>query len=90
MREENKRMKEYLEKNGIDAIPKYFIKGSMKGTWRIYNYAVKWAGNTELQEKVRSLGFKGFDGQKLDNYSGNGGDFCIFVICPFVKNYLTS
>jgi hypothetical protein len=86
MRPENTRMKEFLEKNGIDAIPWFIWRGSMKGCWRLYgkkrgggsweNYQ-KWT--PELREKLTDLGFLDFDGKPLKEYSGNGGIFQVFV-----------
>jgi len=88
MTEQNKRMKEYLIKNGIEAMPKYIKTGSMKGIWRIYNNKIKWYGNAELQNKMHSLGFRWIDGQRLGDSSGNGGNFHIFTICPTNKSLL--
>uniref|UniRef100_A0A6M3LUX7 Uncharacterized protein n=1 Tax=viral metagenome TaxID=1070528 RepID=A0A6M3LUX7_9ZZZZ len=86
MRPENKRMQEFLRGNGINAVPWYIFKGSMKRTWRLYgkngkgsdlsNYQ-KWT--PDLAEKLNGLGFRDYDGKPLGLYSGNGGVFCIFV-----------
>lgn len=89
MRPENQQMQAFLKANGIDAIPKYFKDGSIKGSWRIYGLAgktpagrpiwVKWWGNKELQDKFNALGFTDLWGNPVDNTTGNGGDFSIFV-----------
>jgi hypothetical protein len=77
MLEINKKMRAFLKTNGIDAMPKYLDKGSMKGCWRIYGEG-KWWGNKPLIDKMTKLGFVDFDGQPLSDYSGNGGMFSIF------------
>jgi hypothetical protein len=77
MTEANTRMKNWLKDNGIIAMPKYIDSGSMRGCWRIYGLGAWW-GNEELQKKFRDLGFVDFDGDPLDNFSGNGGMFSIF------------
>ena len=77
MLDRNMRMKNWLKDNGIIAIPKYIDAGSMRGCWRIYGLG-SWWGNEDLQKKFRDLGFVDFDGDPLDNYSGNGGLFSIF------------
>lgn len=79
MRPENKKMKEFLKQNGIDAMPKYLPNGSLKGCWRLYNLKVKWFDNYNLQNKLTSLGFSDFDGDVLDNYDGSGGLFSVFL-----------
>ena len=76
-RPENKRMQEFLAANGIEAVPKYFSEGSMRGTWRLYNPAIKWS--MELAEKLNALGFRRWDSEPLGRWDGNGGDFCAFV-----------
>ncbi len=86
MREENKRMQTFLKANGIDAVPKYLFKGSLKGSWRLYGTK---NGNThdlkdyqkwtpELAQRLTDLGFRGLFGP-LDQNDGNGGVFSIFV-----------
>lgn len=77
MLEHNRRMKQYLADNGIKATPKYMLKGSLAGLWRIYDLKQDWS--LTLCEKFRALGFKGFDGAELNRYSGNGGYFSIFT-----------
>lgn len=85
-------MQTYLAENGIKAVPKLIIKGSMKGCWRLYakngkrnpenvmdNYA-KW--NTGLCARLSELGFKDFDNKPLSQDSGNGGVFHIFARHP--------
>ena len=83
----NKEMKEFLSKNGIEAVPKYIESGSLKGTWRIYSKGEKIMDGSnllfwtkELAQKMTSLGFRSFDGKPLSVYSGNGGRFSVFVI----------
>lgn len=79
MKIENKRMKEFLSANGIEATPKFLAAGSIKGCWRLYNHKVEWFDNTELQEKLTALGFTNYEGKPLNNFSGNGGRFSVFV-----------
>jgi hypothetical protein len=78
MTPQNKAMRLLLKTNGIDAMPKYLATGSMKGCWRIYGKG-DWWDNTELQNKIINMGFRGFDGQPLSKFSGNGGMFSIFA-----------
>jgi len=82
MRPENKRMQEFLKANGINAIPRYINKGSLKRSWRLYG---KRNGGSEYQpwtvelaEKLTALGFRGLRGP-LGKYDGNGGVFSVFV-----------
>ena len=75
----NQNMKNLLAKNGIDAQVKYLDKGSMKGTWRIQNAKVTWYGNKELQAKMTELGFLDYSKAPLNDFSGNGGVFQVFV-----------
>ena len=82
MLERNQRMKKWLATYGIKAMPKYIDNGSMRGTWRLYG-AGSWYDKPELWEKLTALGFVDYDGDKLDRYSGNGGQFSIF---PILKN----
>ena len=82
----NKKMQSYLRENGFPlAVPKYFDRGSMRGTWRIYS-KIKGGGlagyerwSAELALKFNTLGFLRWDGSPLDSFSGNGGMFMIFV-----------
>jgi len=89
MRPENKRMQEFLRASGINAVPKYIFKGSLRGSWRLYgienkkdvggyglNKYQKWT--LELAEKLTALGFRGLHGP-LGIYDGNGGVFSVFV-----------
>ena len=78
MTDENNRMKNWLKANGIEATPKYIKDGSMRGCWRLYNNKIAWWDNEPLWNKLMSLGFVDFDGDKLDKFSGNGGTFSIF------------
>lgn len=83
----NKNMKLWLAANGIFCTPKYIATGSMKRTWRLDDYklnkakpdGIGWWGNKDLQKKLTDLGFVDYDGDVLDDYSGNGGDFSVFV-----------
>ncbi len=77
MRPESQRMKTWLKNHGIIAQPKYIRKGSMKGTWRLYNLNTTWT--EELANKLNGLGFNDFDHKPLGKYSGNGGRFSVFV-----------
>ena len=86
MRPENKRMQGFLKANGVDAVPWYISKGSMRGCWRLYGKHGKGFGaesmdkwTPEIAEKLTSLGFRDFDGKQLGQFSGNGGMFCTFV-----------
>lgn len=79
MRKENKSMIAFLKRHRIPARVKYIWDGSLRGTWRLYNPDITWYGNKELQEKLTSLGFKDFDGKELNDFSGNGGVFSVFV-----------
>lgn len=77
LRPENKRMTDWLKRKGIDARVKYIWKGSLRGTWRLYNPRVEWT--QELADKLNRLGFRDFDGKPLHQFSGNGGVFSVFV-----------
>ena len=77
MRPENARMKEYLDKNGVKAIPKWLPDGSLKRTWRLYDKNTQWS--IDLAAKLNSLGFLDYNGKPLDEHSGNGGMFQVFV-----------
>ncbi len=73
----NKQMQDFLRANGIEAIPKWIDKGSLKRTWRLYNRKIKWS--EELAAKLNSLGFVDYDGKSPGKLSGNGGIFSVFV-----------
>jgi len=79
MKAHNEQMKALLKANGIDARVKLIEKGSLKGSWRIYNPDIQWYGNTELHNKLSSMGFKGYFGGELGNFEGNGGVFMVFL-----------
>jgi len=70
-------MRAFLLANGVDAIPKYLPDGSLKGCWRLYNKNMKWT--IALAEKLESLGFVNFDGDRFGPYAGNGGMFMVFA-----------
>lgn len=76
----NKKMQELLKKYGIDCMPKYLPDGSLKHSWRLYNRELKWTD--QLRESFSLLGFKSYDGDPLNQYSGNGGMFHIFARAP--------
>ena len=76
MRLENQRMKEFLNRNGLDAQPKYIWDGSLKRTWRLYNHSIPWT--EELGAQLTGLGFTGLHGP-FGKYDGNGGVLSIFV-----------
>lgn len=84
----NADMKAFLEANGIICRVKRIDKGSMKGQWRFYQPDVQWYDNFELQQKFIDLGFickykaDWHGGHGIDNYSGNGGAFCVFFMHP--------
>ena len=75
--EHNKAMQDKLAQYGIKCRAKRIDKGSLKGSWRLYNPEIKWS--QELADRFNSLGFMDFDGKPLGIYSGNGGYFAIFV-----------
>lgn len=77
MRPENKRMQEFLRKNGIKARVKYFSAGSMKFTWRLYNPEIPWT--RELGFKLEDLGFLNYDNKPFSPYAGNGGVLSVSV-----------
>lgn len=78
MRPENKAMTGFLALNGFFRVAvKYISSGSMKGCWRFYDKNCGW--NQEVQERLEDLGFRGFDGCPLNQFSGNGGRFSVFV-----------
>jgi len=77
MKPENKRMQEYLVNNGIYATPKYLQAGSLKGCWRLYNKKDRWSEG--LVRALNGLGFTNYNGKPLDQLSGNGGMFQVFV-----------
>lgn len=79
MRKENKLMIKHLKANGIKASVKYIATGSLKGSWRLYDSETHWYNNAELQNKMKHLGFTDYDGSELNNLSGNGGAFSVFV-----------
>jgi len=66
----NKQMQDFLRHNGIKAIPKRIDKGSLQGTWRLYNLKMSWS--LELASKLNGLGFTDFDGKPLDQTAGIG------------------
>mgnify|MGYP001589675816 CR=1 FL=1 len=87
MLDKNKKMKSFLESKGFkNIIPKYIENGSMRGCWRIVSRVNGKLGLTgyalytsEVQEKLTNLGFRDFDGEPLNQYSGNGGVFAVFA-----------
>lgn len=88
MRSENKKMKEFLKRHRIDAVPKYIGEGSLRGSWRLYKKGVRWYGNRKLQKALIEIGFKNLWGKELDEFTGNGGMFSIFVTHPRTKDFL--
>jgi len=88
MRPENKRMRQFLLDNGIDAIPKWISTGSLKKSWRLYGKTGLKTGDMkkdyqlwtpELAEKLTALGFHGLRGPLDPRFEGNGGLFSVFV-----------
>lgn len=80
MLKHNKQMKEYLIENGVDVKGvKYIKEGSQRGIWRLNNSNIELYDNTELQEKLTELGFKSFDGCKINNFNSGGGQFQAFL-----------
>jgi len=93
MREENKAMQEWLKSQGINCRVKYIWDGSLKHTWRLYNPNQRW--NDNLRQRLTDLGFKDFDNKLLNEHSGNGGFFSVFVrgnyfLNPLLKHSLPS
>jgi hypothetical protein len=85
-KEQNKYIKDYLEKNGIIATPMLITKGSMRGCIRLYQKTKEYrdgcnfsSWTQDLVNKLSSLGFVDFDGNPLTMFSGNGGVFHTFV-----------
>lgn len=84
--EHNVKMENFLKSNGfVNAVPWRIDKGSMRGCWRIYskqgrgwNNIDKWT--PDIADKFNKLGFVGFDGKPLNQLSGTGGVFHIFVM----------
>ena len=96
MTELNKKIKQHLKENGINAIPKYIRRGSMDRCIRIYQKGkdeidgsnlIMW--NDELIKKLTKLGFTDFDLKPLDKFSGHGGRFLIFTKNKKLLNMLT-
>ena len=77
MRPENTAMKNFLAAHGIRATPRYEWKGSMRGTWYLYDGDTRWTD--ELCAKLTALGFADFDGKPLGRFAGNGGSFSVSV-----------
>jgi len=78
LRDENQRMRDFLAQHGIRGVKvKYIWTGSLKRTWRLYNSSIRWS--QEWADKLNALGFSDFDGDPLDQHSGNGGLFSVFV-----------
>lgn len=96
MRPENEKMKIWLREKGIDAVPWFIWKGSMRGCWRLcgkergkMNFNEKYHKWTpELRQKLTDLGFIDFDGKPLKEYSGSGGVFQVFVRHPETRSFL--
>lgn len=77
MRPENARMQAFLAYRQIECRVKYIADGSLKGCWRLFNPKMIWS--KALAYRLNDMGFVGFDGCALDEYSGNGGVFSVFV-----------
>lgn len=78
MLQHNKDMQSYLKRHGIECVPKRLDKGSMRGTWRLYQKGAEL--HAQDIEKLTELGFLDYDGKPLNWLSGNGGGWCVFVI----------
>lgn len=76
----NKEMKGFLEGNGVNVKSvKYIESGTMAGAFYLWGGKnLKWSEC--LANKLNELGFKDFDRNELDKFSGNGGYFSVFVI----------
>lgn len=71
-------MKNYLSSHNIPVTSaKYNKTGSMKGTWHLYGKNSPWT--RELIKKLNDLDFRDMDGKLLNRYSGNGGQFDVYV-----------
>lgn len=78
LRDENQRMQDFLAQHGIRGVKaKYIWTGSLKRTWRLSNHSTRWT--QEWADKLNALGFRDFDGEPLDQFSGNGGLFSVFA-----------
>lgn len=77
MLKENSDMQKFLSGHGIECRVKRIHKGSLKGTWRLYNPDVAWTGT--LGTQLMDLGFTDYNGMPFNVYSGNGGRFSVFV-----------
>jgi hypothetical protein len=77
MRLENRRMKDYLAAQGVEAVPFFIWDGSMKGCWRLSDSEQRWS--MALATTLMDFDFVGYDGGPLGEFSGNGGTFCCFV-----------
>lgn len=80
MRPENQKMKDYLNKNGIDAIPKFLWTGSLKGAWRIYNQNVKWFENYELMDKLTREELAGLKFRLIQTAGDKVGNNALHVV----------
>ena len=77
MRPENKRMQEFLRKNGVEAKVKYIQDGSLKKTWRLFNRSQLWS-DWHIK-KLTELGFTDNSNKPFTEFSGNGGMFSVFA-----------
>ena len=75
MKQENKNAQAFLAHHGIRCRAKYFPAGSVRG-WRFYDGETRWT--TALRERLTALGFTNYNGEPLNQYSGNGGRFEVF------------
>ena len=79
-------MQKMLADNGIKCRVKFINKGSMRGTFRLYDPKTTWYGNAELQQKIISLGFQpSCPAYPIGDFSGNGGAFSVFLRHPMKK-----
>lgn len=76
----NKEIKGFLRENGVNVKSvKYIESGTMAGAFYLWGGKdSKWSEG--LANKLNRLGFKDFDRNTLNKFSGNGGYFSVFVI----------
>lgn len=86
MRAQNRRMIDFLATNGIKVKARYLDKGSMKGTWNIWNSVDEWSDG--LKKQFTELGFSDWDGEALRSFSSNGPVGSGFFICVRGHNEL--
>ena len=89
MKPENRKMRDFLALNGIQASVKHIDDGSITGCWRIQNVNQVWT--RDLLNKFNELEFKDTSGQPLDRFSTHdfGEVFQIFVTAGYPLAHTT-